>query len=507
MIKYKFLRGGLFFLIIILLISPGFSTAKPILFLQPEIIVGPYTQNVNDTSITIVWETNTPTVNNSVEYGENTSYGYIEYGLSDCYHHEITINPSFLSGNYKVVSDDVESDDFEFKLASYCYNTQEFKCVIFGDSRGVWDGWIHATEVADAVNAELPDFTIHGGDMVNDGTVETQWVSWLELMRPLMQNSTVFGVLGNHEHNGRRYYEIFALPNNEMWYSFDYGPCHFTILDNYESWSVDSSQYNWLENDLFLTDKPFRIVCFHEPIYCSGGHQPRTDVRAVWEPLFIKYNVDLVFQSHCHYYQRSDPINEVTYIVTGGAGAPLYTPKDAWFVNNSKEAYHYCVLDVSLATMEIKFSAKSVDGVIFDEFVVYPSTAPYAPNIAGPTIGHAGGEYDYTFDTTDPDGDDVYYWIEWGDGQKEEWIGPYPSGEEIRLNHTWSNRGIYPIEAKAKDINGEESNWGTLRVSMPKNKPYINTPFMQFFEKLIQRFPPITRLLQLPVFEKLTNLR
>ena len=191
---------------------------------------------------------------------------------------------------------------------------------------------------------------------------------------------------------------------------------------------------------------------------------------------------------------------------SGGAGAPLYTPKDAWFVNNSKKAYHYCVLDVSLATMEITFSAKSVDGITFDEFVVYPSTAPYAPNIAGPTIGHAGGEYDYTFDTTDPDGDDVYYWIEWGDGQTEEWIGPYPSGEEITVNHTWSTRGTYSIRAKAKDIHGEESNWGTLKVSMPKNKPSTNSLFLQFFEKLIQRFPPITQLLQLPVFEKLIRL-
>jgi predicted phosphodiesterase len=266
----------------------------------------------------------------------------------------------------------MESGDFEFKLASHCYDTQEFKCVIFGDSRGTWDNYVHATEVANAVNDESPNFVIHGGDMVDDGRIQTQWDSWLTLMKPLMQNSTVFGVMGNHERKGSRYYEIFALPNNEKWYCFDYGSCHFIILDNYELWNVGSSQYEWLEEDLQTTNKPFKIICFHEPIYCSGGHSPRTDVRAAWEPLFNKYNVNLVFQSHCHYYQRTNDINGTTYIVSGGAGAPLYTPKDAWFVNNSQKTYHYCVLDVSLATMEITFSARYVNGTTFDEFIVCP---------------------------------------------------------------------------------------------------------------------------------------
>jgi len=334
--------------------------------------VGPYTQNVDDNNVTIVWESSIPTINNRVKYGKNTSYRYVEYGSSGTIHHEITISPPFTSGHYKVVSDGMESGDFEFRLASHCYSTQEFKCVIFGDSRGTWDNYVHATEVANAVNAEFPNFVIHGGDMVDDGRVQIQWDSWLALMGPLMQNSTLFGVIGNHERKCSRYYEIFSLPNNEMWYSFDYGPCHFTILDNYGPWNVDSSQYEWLEDDLSSTDLPFKFVCFHEPIYCSGGHSPRTDVRAVWEPIFNNYNVTLVFQSHCHYYQRTNNINGTIYIVSGGAGAPLYTPNDAWFVNNSQKTYHYCVLDVSLATMEITFSARYVNGTTFDEFIVCP---------------------------------------------------------------------------------------------------------------------------------------
>jgi len=46
--------------------------------------------------------------------------------------------------------------------------------------------------------------------MVDNGTIHSEWTSWLNLMRPLMQNITVFGVLGNHEENADRYFEIFA---------------------------------------------------------------------------------------------------------------------------------------------------------------------------------------------------------------------------------------------------------------------------------------------------------
>jgi len=342
---------------------------------QGEIVFGPYTQNVTNSSITIVWETDFIASNNSVEYGESESYDFVQYGGSG-YHHEIVISPTFSKGHYRVNSDGVKSKDFEFELASSCYDKGYFKVVMFGDSRGTWDNWAHAKEVADAVNREKPDIVIHGGDMVGDGTSPDQWNEWLSFMMPLMQNSTLFAVLGNHERNDSRYYEIFSLPNNEMWYSFDYGPCHFIVLNDYEPWGYDSAQYKWLENDLSSATSPFKIVCFHEPIYCSGGHSPRIDIRTVWEPLFKKYGVNLVFQSHNHYYQRTDPIYGVTYVVTGGGGAPLYTPEDAWFVNSSMKAFHYCILNVSLSTMEMKCYAKYTNGTPFDEFSVSGTKTP-----------------------------------------------------------------------------------------------------------------------------------
>jgi hypothetical protein len=126
------------------------------------------------------------------------------------------------------------------------------------------------------------------------------------------------------------------------------------------------------------------------------------------------------------------------------------------------------------------------------------SNAPSAPQINGPTSGKTGKEYDYTFMSVDPTYDDVFYYIEWEDGEIEEWIGPYNSGELVTIGHSWTQDGSYNIRAKAKDENGEESGWSTYVVSMPKGKKRneVNRPFLSFLENHPHMFPILQRLLQ-----------
>ena len=103
-------------------------------------------------------------------------------------------------------------------------------------------------------------------------------------------------------------------------------------------------------------------------------------------------------------------------------------------------------------------------------------------------------EYDYTITTTDPDGDEIYYWILWYDGcPGVTWDGPYYSGEEVIKNNSWNANGEYTIKVKAKDVDGLESEWVTLKVTMPKTRP-ING-FNPFLFRLIQRFPILEYIL------------
>jgi hypothetical protein len=493
-----------------------FKISNEAVSFQLGIVVGPYTQNVTDTSLTIIWETDNPTSDNRVEYGETSSYGYIEYGKSDTDHHEITIHPTFASGHYKVVSDSVESEDFRFKLASHPDFYDEFEFVIFGDSRGVWDNWQMATIMANAVHDESSEFVIHLGDMVHDGWQDTEWMSWLSLMKPLMQDAPVYGVLGNHELNAPRYFEIFAHQNNEKWYSFDYGLIHFTVLSNYHQWNVGSEQYQWLENDLSTTTQPVKFVCFHEPIYCAEGqwgHPPREDIREVWEPLFINYNVKLVWQGHNHFYQRTDPLDGVIYLVSGGAGAPVTPPGDDWYINFSLGAFHYCLLDVSIEDWEIIISARDKNGETFDEFIIsIPKPEVYCEGElrwenVGPGVTVNGS---FTVENVgDPQSMLNWNIKDWPKDWGTDWTLTPMNGSNLSPGDgpvtvdvtvvTPSKKGSYTGTITIENIY-DSKDYDTIKVvcKVPKNKALNIKPLiLRFLDQHPNMFPIIRQLMEL----------
>ena len=95
---------------------------------------------------------------------------------------------------------------------------------------------------------------------------------------------------------------------------------------------------------------------------------------------------------------------------------------------------------------------------------------PAAPTINGPKNGIPGKEYDFTFVTTDPEGDDVYYEIEWGDGSGIPVFGPVESGDEIKLSHTYSTRGTFIIRSRANDSFGKLSDWKEFEIVIPRSR-------------------------------------
>jgi hypothetical protein len=102
---------------------------------------------------------------------------------------------------------------------------------------------------------------------------------------------------------------------------------------------------------------------------------------------------------------------------------------------------------------------------------------PDKPVITGKTSGKVGVSYIYSAVSTDPDGDQIWYWFDWGDNTNTGWTGPYNSGIIAYESHTWNAPGTYHIKVKAKDIYDLESLWATLDVSMPRSKINIINNF------------------------------
>jgi hypothetical protein len=130
-----------------------------------------------------------------------------------------------------------------------------------------------------------------------------------------------------------------------------------------------------------------------------------------------------------------------------------------------------------------------------------PPLKPEKP--VGTLNGTVNDEYEYTSVGFDIDDDDIYFMYDWGDGSTSEWTGPYKSGENITLKHSWSDSGDYSIRIKAKDdpnndgnhTDGNESIWSeSLHIAMPKNKISTRNFFNTILEQILKQYPFLASL-------------
>jgi len=157
--------------------------------------------------------------------------------------------------------------------------------------------------------------------------------------------------------NAQSFYDFFDLPGTERWYSFEYGNAAFRALDTdtqYASYAPGSEQYMWLEATLRqYADKTWKFVFFHNPPYSTGAHGSDLTVRSYLQPLFERYHVNVVINGHDHDYERS-VANGVTYIVTGGFGAPLYSQQSTSpYSKIFSSVHHFCVADINGTDMAL----------------------------------------------------------------------------------------------------------------------------------------------------------
>jgi 3',5'-cyclic AMP phosphodiesterase CpdA len=127
-----------------------------------------------------------------------------------------------------------------------------------------------------------------------------------------------YASLGNHDAREQRYYKLFNM-EGKLYYSFSpKADIRFFAL---ESTYPEPEQIEWLEKELSSSGSKWKIAYFHHPLYSSGErHGSDIRLRAVLEPLFVKYGVSVVFTGHEHFYERVKPQMGITYFITGSGG-------------------------------------------------------------------------------------------------------------------------------------------------------------------------------------------
>ncbi len=283
------------------------------------------------------------------------------------------------------------------------------RCVLIGDLASAKP---EQNGIAWQISRQKPDFIVALGDIVYPaGRVGEYmhhfWGTYNDVRQPgpktgapLMATVPIYPVLGNHDTDARKLpdypdafgaFYFFSVPLNGpglgpwnlplgksaraaatfrravgtqypamSFYSFDYGPAHFLVLDSnsYTTKHFDSV-VPWIERDLRDSSQQWKIVCFHAPAFhTSKEHFTEQKMRLI-EPTFAKGGVDMVFAGHVHNYQRSKPLRftpdppkrdrrgrvngeftnddsfdgakdttpqGIIHVVSGGGGAKLYSP-------------------------------------------------------------------------------------------------------------------------------------------------------------------------------------
>lgn len=310
---------------------------------------------------------------------------------------------------YKVGNKGAWSKVYSITTAPVTGSPSPLTVAVTGDARNDPSTW---AAIQRAVQGHGANLQLFSGDAVLAGANQPDWNQFFNTEADgvpaydMLASAPFMPVNGNHEDLAINYLAQFALPQGassrqesagKEWYSFDYGNIHVISLNDTSADAdlIAKEETEWLKADLAKVDRaktPWIFVNHHRPLYsCAKTHGADEELRALWQPIYDQYKVDLVINGHVHNYERSKPIrgldngnpvmaesvgkgvpvNEsgTLYLVSGGAGAPLYEFKEENCTTHTQayeKSRHYVLLEIAGKTL--KYKALRLDGSVIDEF-------------------------------------------------------------------------------------------------------------------------------------------
>ena len=353
-----------------------------------------YPSTDTSTSIAVLWRTDVDTLATVMEYGEGEALDQrIE---SSSYRFGGSDNASFRVHEVKLCGRLKPNTTYSYRVGGeghwskvYRYTTppdpgplaegETFKVAFAGDSRGAYEQW---GLMLAKMNDRDPDLFVFSGDMVDLGNNQDEWDGWFEAAGDVLAERVLVPAHGNHEFLASNYFALFSLPNNEEWFQIRYRNLHLVSLNDTvrDQAFIEENQVTYLDDAYSsVPDASWRLLMHHKTMYgACTTHGSNEGVRDLWAPILDKHEVDLVVAGHNHTYERSVPIRNgekvdrgegTLYVVSGGAGAPLYTGvEDTWFNKVSNPTYHYII--GTFSETEASFKVYDMSENVIDRFTI-----------------------------------------------------------------------------------------------------------------------------------------
>lgn len=347
---------------------------------RPVITHGPYLLAPTETSVTVVWTTDTPS-HSRVEFGtggrltqvaEPQEHGLVPVGR---YHSvRLTGLEPGRTYQYRAVSTQVVElkayhsekgqtvrspvysfTTFDRHKASYAFSA-------ITDSHGDIE---RINRLTGRIDWKRTDFLVHLGDAVSSiDSSEMLWERWLgPLAKALAGTTPLVYARGNHEARGaaaRSLSEHVPIPEGQFYYARDHGPAHLIVLftgedkpDNTPVYAelnryreYREQEFAWfkhhVESERRVAEARFRVLLMHAPNWGWTDGQGEK-----WTEVANRAGIDLAISGHTHRFAYHEP----------GSGA---------------NRYHQLVIGpedlarVEVAPNEMKVEVSRGDGSAFD---------------------------------------------------------------------------------------------------------------------------------------------
>ena len=352
-----------------------------------SMVVKPYLQNAEPTSIHIMWETDTDN-STTVEYGLTTSLGtsvagsaFQGNGTSQIHDVDLTGLQPATKYYYKAITSGLESEVYNFVTPPLQASEASFNIVATSDMQR-WGAYPNV--FSDIVNDNIipyvqdeygPELSEHlayfavPGDLVATGSNYGSWVT--EFFQPaenLISYVPLYPVPGNHEQNTPTFFKYFNLPMNgtmindypEHWWYKDYSNVRLIGLESNSGYRVQA-QLDWLQDVLddaaADTDIDFVFAQLHHPyeseLWIAGNTNYTGDVIEILENFSTSSGKPSVhFFGHTHGYSRgqSKEHRHVMVNVASGGGAidnwGEFAQQDYPEFSRSDDDFGYVIMEV-----------------------------------------------------------------------------------------------------------------------------------------------------------------
>ena len=278
----------------------------------------------------------------------------------------------------------------EFRPAEYVANVNS------ADSKPLWTfGFVGDTQLGEAITPVIfqqmraagVEFALHLGDLVDEAASDDEWERLIADAEA--EQIRLLPVVGNHDRlrdrsdTGETRWRQYFPQLHGTFYHFRHRGLNFVMLNSERSLIRGSEQEQFLRWQLEHHPGP-TIVCLHRPVFSSGSRDwPAMLARRLWVHGAVRESdVVAVLAGHNHFYDRSLPLDGVTYVVSGGGSSKLYaaeTPAatSAKFVAGRN---HFGLVDVYADHLAVR--AIDLTGVEFDRFALPLPATSHEPGTA-----------------------------------------------------------------------------------------------------------------------------